>query len=114
MMQRPLRALVLMAIVSASLNLALIIASRIGAPALTLALGLIDHSRFFLVGWAAGCVATGERALLAVAIVAVLLATWPTDPVPIAIAIVAGGFLGIGIRRFVESHREPVPEQRSR
>src|SRR5690348_17128142 len=97
-MHRPLRALVLMLLITVAYNVIVVIAEHIHAPVLEAALRLLEHGRGFTVGISAGCVATGEVGILAVIALAILLVTWPTDLVRLAIALVAGGLLGVALR----------------
>ena len=111
-MHRPLRALVLMLLITVAYNVIVVIADHIRAPALSAALRLVDHGRGFTLGIAAGCVATGEVGILATIALAILLVTWPTDLVRLAVALVAGGLLGVALRSFLRAHheRQSLPE----
>ena len=113
-MHRPLRALVLMLFITVTFNLFQLVGENIRAPVLRAALHVIDHGRFFTVGIAAGCIATGEVGILAVIALAILLVTWPTDLVHLAFGFVAGGLIGLAVRSFIRAHhdREPLPRQR--
>jgi len=113
-MHRPLRALVLMLLITVAYNILVVIAEHISAPTLCATLRLVEHGRGFTLGIAAGCIATGEIGILAVIALAILLVTWPTDLVRLACALVAGGLLGVALRSFLRAHhdREPLPRQR--
>jgi len=114
-MHRPLRALVLMLLITVAYNILVVIADHIGAPTLCGTLRLIEHGRGFTLGIAAGCIATGEVGILATIALAILLVTWPTDLVRLAFALVAGGLLGVALRSFIRSHheRQPLPGHES-
>jgi hypothetical protein len=113
-MHRPVRALVLMLLITVAYNITVVIGQHIYAPALTGALALVEHGRGFTLGIAAGCIATGEVGILAVIALAILLVTWPTDLVRLSFALVAGGLLGLALRSFIRAHhdRESLPRQR--
>jgi len=113
-MQRPLRAFVLMLLVAVAFNVLAVIGEHIRAPALSAALRLVAHGSFFTLGIAAGCIATGEIGVLATISLAILLVTWPTDLVRLAVALVTGGLLGVALRSFLRAHHdhESVPRQR--
>ncbi len=114
-MHRPLRALVLMLIITVAYNIIVVIAQHIHAPALSGALALVEHGRGFTLGIAVGCIATGEVGILAVIALAILLVTWPTDLVRLALALVIGGLVGVALRSFIRAHheRQSLPEHES-
>lgn len=111
-MHRPLRALVLMLLITVAYNIIVVIAQHIHAPVLTAALRLVEHGNGFTLGIAAGCIATGEVGVLATVGLAILLVTWPTDLVRLAVALVAGGLLGVALRSFLRAHhdRQSLPK----
>jgi hypothetical protein len=115
-MHRPLRALVLMLLITVAYNIIVVIAQHIHAPALSAALCLVEHGRGFTLGIAAGCIATGEVGILAVIALAIILVTWPADLVRLAFALTCGGLLGVALRSFIRAHheRQSLPEHESR
>jgi len=108
-MDRLKRAAAYALIVTVAYNILLVIASHVRAPALTGALGLVAHGHGFTLGLAAGCLATGEVAILAIIAGAVLLTSWPTDLVALATPLVVGGVIGTLLRNLVRAHHESVP-----
>jgi hypothetical protein len=104
-----------MLLITVSYNIIIVIAEHIHAPALSGALRLVEHGRGFTLGIAAGCIATGEIGILAAIALAILLVTWPADLVRLAIALVAGGLLGVALRSFIRAHheRQSLPEHES-
>jgi hypothetical protein len=101
-------------IVTVTYNLLVAITSQAHAPALRTALALVQHLHGFTLGIAAGCLATGETALLAITVVAILLATSPTDLIALTIPLVLGGLLGTLLRNLVRAHHESLPTRPDR
>ncbi|HSQ05212.1 MAG TPA: hypothetical protein VLN59_14300 [Burkholderiales bacterium] len=109
--QRPLRALVIAAIVAVAYNVFGIVAEHTHAFLLQEVLAHLSHARGFTLGVACGCLATSEPMILAAYVCAVFL-LGPVDVVHLSFAIVAGGSIGALLQSYIRSHRhdgKPVP-----
>lgn len=107
-MDRLKRALAYTVLVTGVYNILCAIAAHIRAPALSGALALVQYGHGFALGISAGCLATGETAMLGIVALSILLVEWPTDLIALTIATVTGGTIGLLIRRLVREHREPI------
>lgn len=112
-MDRLKRAAAYALIVTVVYNLLQVISAHIQAPALQGALALVQHGHGFTLGVAAGCLATGEVAILAIIAAAILLTSWPTDLVGLTIPLVIGGVIGTLLRNLVRAHHESVQRHHS-
>lgn len=116
-MDRVLRAITVTLLVTFFYNVTAVIADHIHAPVLSECVRIVNHGHGFSLGIAAGCLATGELALLVCMAASVLAVTWPTDLVHLTFAYVAGGLLGKLIATFVRQHRhdgKPIPRPDAR
>lgn len=79
-------------------------------PLLHALVALVSHFRGLTMALAAACLMINAPLLLAMIVAVILVFTWPTDLVHLGTALVAGGMIGILLRRIFEEHdaRKPV------
>lgn len=111
-MDRMKRAAAYALIVTVVFNLLQVISAHLHAPVLQGALALVQHGHGFTLGVAAGCLATGEVAILAIIAAAILLTSWPTDLIALTMPLVLGGGIGTLLRNLIRTHRhESLPRR---